>query len=167
MQIFHAIKSGFKSGLDFAGHSTRPEFWGFVLFMIAGGVAAHYFDAFILGYSPSSFGPVLLAFLTLTIIPYLAVGARRLHAMGMSGWWQMIPINLFLLSKLLFGYVDFNKPFVEPRDWIFPGLLMSLILIAVIIQLLLITWYSQASQKDAASTLQMPPLNPVADMQAV
>jgi len=167
MQIIGAIKAGFQRFRDFSGQSNRPDFWGFVLFMIAGGVAAHYFDAFVLGNSPSELGPVLLAFLAVTIIPYFACGARRLHAMGMSGWWQLIPVNLFLISQLLSGYVDFDKPFVQPSDWAMPGLLVGLLLVAVILQLLLVTWYSQDAKPAAMVESQaQDTLSPIIDLQA-
>ena len=147
MQSIEAVKSGFKRASDFSGTSTRAEFWGFALFIIAGGAIAHFLDLIILGASATTLGPITFIFAFAMAIPFFAVGARRLHAMGQTGWWQIIPFNLIMIAKLLS-----NNMRIEDTDgwtnWIFPGLLMVMALAGVCLQLLVITWYSQQSDQD-------------------
>jgi uncharacterized membrane protein YhaH (DUF805 family) len=64
----------------FDGRAGRPEFWMFVLVSII--------VSFLLSVLPL---PMLSPLYSLVIlIPSLAVGARRLHDTGRSGWWQLI-----------------------------------------------------------------------------
>jgi len=64
---------------DFNGRAKRPEYWWFVLFL------------FLLGAITAAVSEVLNSIVGLaTIIPSLAVGARRLHDINRSGWWQLL-----------------------------------------------------------------------------
>ena len=69
-----AIKICFSKYADFEGRARRSEYWWFYLF----GVLVSWIPY--LGWLAS------LAIL----IPSLAVGARRLHDTGRSGWWQLL-----------------------------------------------------------------------------
>ncbi len=73
-----------KKYAEFSGRATRQQFWMFVLInlliSIAVGIIGGILHTKILGNLYS------LALL----IPSLAVGARRLHDMGKSGWWQLL-----------------------------------------------------------------------------
>ncbi|MBX3585006.1 MAG: DUF805 domain-containing protein [Ramlibacter sp.] len=66
----------------FSGRASRPEYWWFFLFQILVSVAAGVV-------SDKLSGLVSLALL----LPALAVGARRLHDIGRSGWWQLLLIT--------------------------------------------------------------------------
>ncbi|RSS84129.1 DUF805 domain-containing protein [Streptomyces sp. WAC06614] len=71
----------------FSGRARRQEFWLFVLFSILVSIVLAVLDA-VLGTNG-----ILGAIYSLAIvIPSLAVGARRLHDTGRSGWWQLIAI---------------------------------------------------------------------------
>lgn len=63
---------------DFNGQATRPEFWWFALFvtLVAG--------AF--GYIHEAAASI---FMIAVLLPFLAVGARRLHDTGRSAWWLL------------------------------------------------------------------------------
>ena len=56
-----------------------PEFWWFFLFCFAGGVVLEFVSS-----------PISWAFSLATLLPSLAVGARRLHDTNKSGWMQLI-----------------------------------------------------------------------------
>lgn len=72
--------------VDFSGRAGRPEFWWFALFTFLVGLAVNAIFGSWLG---------MLANLALTL-PSLAVGARRLHDMGKSGWFQLIWLIPFI-----------------------------------------------------------------------
>jgi uncharacterized membrane protein YhaH (DUF805 family) len=65
---------------DFDGRIGRQEFWMFVLFCFGINVVLE-----VIGIELLSF-VVSLALL----VPSLAMGARRLHDTGKSGWWQLL-----------------------------------------------------------------------------
>jgi uncharacterized membrane protein YhaH (DUF805 family) len=76
---------------DFTGRSRRKEYWSFVLLNIAIFFVASMIDGILgLGNLLWLYGPVAtLAWLAL-IVPGLAVGVRRLHDLGKSGWWLLL-----------------------------------------------------------------------------
>ena len=80
-----AISRGFSNYFTFSGRATRAENWWWVLFTIAGVVALTIVEN-VAGI------PTLLSgiFRLATLIPSLAVGARRLHDINKSGWWQLL-----------------------------------------------------------------------------
>ncbi len=77
---------------DFKGRSRRSEFWFFVLFSAIVRAIANVIDAILHTGNANTGGVVsTLVFLAL-IVPSLAVGARRLHDTGRSGWWLLIAL---------------------------------------------------------------------------
>ena len=80
-----SISRVFSNYFNFSGRATRAENWWWVLFTIAGVVALTIVEN-VAGI------PTLLSgiFRLATLIPSLAVGARRLHDINKSGWWQLL-----------------------------------------------------------------------------
>ena len=88
MNFTEAITSGFQNYANFSGRAQRSAFWYWALFGFLASIVAGILDYSLFGESGT---PVLQSLFTLaTIIPYLAVGARRLHDTGRSGWWQLL-----------------------------------------------------------------------------
>jgi uncharacterized membrane protein YhaH (DUF805 family) len=76
-----AIKICFNKYAVFEGCAGRPEFWWWVLF------------TFIATGALGSLSPRLSsAFSVATLLPSLAVGARRLHDTDRSGWLQLLAL---------------------------------------------------------------------------
>jgi uncharacterized membrane protein YhaH (DUF805 family) len=76
----------------FNGRARRSEFWYFVLFNIAISMVLNFVGGAI------SF-PLLGSLYSLAIlIPALAVGVRRMHDVGKSGWFLLIPIYSLILA---------------------------------------------------------------------
>ena len=74
----------------FDGRARRKEYWMFVLANIIIGVIAG-FIAGILGSFLGMIVNIMVVLYTLAIlIPSIAVGVRRLHDTGRSGWWILI-----------------------------------------------------------------------------
>jgi uncharacterized membrane protein YhaH (DUF805 family) len=92
-----AINSVFGHYFDFKGRAMRSEFWWFVLFYILISVII---ALVLVQTSERAMSASLGLFFLVTFIPYLAVGARRLHDRNRTGWWQLIslvPLGGFLL----------------------------------------------------------------------
>ena len=71
---------------NFNGRASRKEYWMFYLFYMIFAIVAMVVDV-ILG-----FGFVYLLYVLALLIPGLAVGIRRLHDVGKSGWWLLISL---------------------------------------------------------------------------
>jgi uncharacterized membrane protein YhaH (DUF805 family) len=79
MNFQQAVQTCFRKYVDFSGRASRPEYWWFVL--------AYVIAAFVSGFIHEVLNLIVaLAFL----LPLLAVGARRLHDIGKSGWWLLL-----------------------------------------------------------------------------
>ncbi|MGB0894677.1 MAG: DUF805 domain-containing protein [Parashewanella sp.] len=76
----------FKKYADFTDRARRAEFWYFQLFALIVNVVLSLIAEFT---GVSIFGFI---FSIVVILPSLAVGARRLHDTGRSGWWQLIAL---------------------------------------------------------------------------
>nr|WP_325253515.1 DUF805 domain-containing protein [Amylibacter sp.] len=99
MDFATAVKTVFSKYVDFSGRATRPEFWWWVLFVFVASLILTTIDT-ILGLT--LFSPL---FSLATLLPGLAVSARRLHDINRSGWWQLImliPLIGFII--LIFWY---------------------------------------------------------------
>jgi uncharacterized membrane protein YhaH (DUF805 family) len=95
MNFGQSITSCFSQYATFSGRASRSEFWWFFLFQILVSVAASMV-------SEKLSGLVSLGLL----LPALAVGARRLHDIGRSGWWQLLLITVIGLLVLVFFWAQ-------------------------------------------------------------
>jgi uncharacterized membrane protein YhaH (DUF805 family) len=88
--VIDSVKGSLRKYADFSGIATRKEFWTFYLFYIVSNVTA--------GFVGSSLVENLVTLGLIT--PLIACGARRMHDVGKSGWFQIIPLyNLYLLVQ--------------------------------------------------------------------
>jgi len=76
---------------DFRGRARRTEYWMFTLVSVLVSVVLAFVDA-VLALDVGGFGLLGLLYGLAVLLPSLAVGARRLHDTGRSGWWQLIQI---------------------------------------------------------------------------
>ena len=106
MSFSEAIKTCFQKYAEFRGRASRPEFWWFVLLyyivifapvvpLIAVGSVGGPFDESGTNVAGVVFGIVIGVAVLALIIPYLAVGTRRLHDTGKPGWWWFITLVPF------------------------------------------------------------------------
>ena len=95
MNFGQAISVCLGKYVDFSGRAARPEFWWFFLFQILVSIVASF-----LGDMVSSLVSLAL------LLPALAVGARRLHDIGKSGWWQLIMLTVIGLLVLIYWWVQ-------------------------------------------------------------
>ena len=95
MNFSQAIQSCLAQYATFSGRATRSEYWWFFLFQVLVLVVA------------SMLGDVVNGIVTLLLLlPALAVGARRLHDIGRSGWWQLLMLTGIGYLVLLFWWVQ-------------------------------------------------------------
>jgi uncharacterized membrane protein YhaH (DUF805 family) len=80
-----------KQYADFNGRARRKEYWMFVLFNMIFAIVAMILDN-VLGIAMEGigYGPLYGLYLLAIIIPSIAVGVRRLHDIGKSGWMMLI-----------------------------------------------------------------------------
>ena len=95
MNFQDAVKSALTENYaNFNGRAARPEYWLFFLFYIVVYILGIVLD------SITGFGLFTLIVTLGLLLPSLAVGARRLHDTGKSGWFQLlyiIPVLGFLI----------------------------------------------------------------------
>ena len=88
MTFAESIRTCFSKYADGKGRATRSEFWYFYSFYVVVWTVAQVADNPILSLAPLSL-----------IIPNIAASVRRMHDIGRSGWFVLIPIyNLILLA---------------------------------------------------------------------
>lgn len=109
MNFQTSIKTCFSKYATFSGRASRSEFWFFFLFSVLGGIIAMIIDSMILGYSAEDDGPINLIFNILILIPSLAVGSRRLHDIGRSGWWQLIYFTIIGIILLIVWFATIGS----------------------------------------------------------
>jgi uncharacterized membrane protein YhaH (DUF805 family) len=97
---------------EFTGRAGRREFWTFWLTVHIALLAAAIFAQ--IPYLGILIGICLILAGLATFIPSLAVGARRLHDIGQSGWWQvLLIIPIFGLIPLVIMWAQPSKS--EPQ----------------------------------------------------
>jgi uncharacterized membrane protein YhaH (DUF805 family) len=84
-----AFRRAFANYANFHGRANRGEYWWWVLATFLIGAGLGIIDRALFGADTSV---TLLSGLwsLATLLPSLAVGARRLHDIDKSGWWQLI-----------------------------------------------------------------------------
>lgn len=95
MDFVSAIKSCLGQYAGFSGRAVRSEFWWFFLFQIIVMVIA------------SFLGDVVSGIVSIALLlPAFAVGARRLHDIGRSGWWQLLTLTGIGVLVLIYWWVQ-------------------------------------------------------------
>ncbi|TIC82889.1 DUF805 domain-containing protein [Nocardioides sp. GY 10127] len=90
MTITDAVTRVLTHYADFTGRARRSEFWYYVLAYVLLSIVLN-----LLGNLTGRPGEVLFGVVSSLVglallCPSLAVGARRLHDTGRSGWWQLL-----------------------------------------------------------------------------
>lgn len=89
----------FRQYADFGGRASRQEFWMFVLFNLLLAMAWAFVAGLLTGLFGGSFDQesrlmfmykLIAIYYAVTTVPAMAVGVRRLHDTGRSGWWMLI-----------------------------------------------------------------------------
>jgi len=97
-----------KQYTDFNGRARRKEYWMFVLFNLIFSMVW----GFICGFA--GFPEMAQLYTLAIIIPTIAVGVRRMHDVGKSGWFILIPVYSFILAVSKGDEVE-NKYGQDPK----------------------------------------------------
>ncbi len=85
----------------FCGRARRKEYWMFFLFNIIISFVMGFVLGFIggiLGIGTALSNPASVIYGLAVLVPGIAVGVRRMHDIGRSGWWLLFPfVNLVFL----------------------------------------------------------------------
>jgi len=82
----------------FSGRASREEYWMFFLLNTLVSLALGLVWGII---APTFVYHIISIYFLATIIPILALGVRRMHDIGRSGWWLFVPVVGFVF--LFFG----------------------------------------------------------------
>lgn len=97
MGFVDAVKSAYGNYANFKGRASRSEYWWFQLFFMI-----VYFGLSIamnaLGELGGIVGIVLLVFYIGSLLPMIALAARRMHDSDKSGWFMLIPFYSLYLA---------------------------------------------------------------------
>ena len=102
MTFGQSIKACFSKYADFNGRASRSEYWWWVLFVLLCSAAIGIVSEMLSG-----------VFSLAILLPYLAVGARRLHDTDRSGW--LLLLNLIPLIGWIILIVWFVQEGKEPN----------------------------------------------------
>jgi uncharacterized membrane protein YhaH (DUF805 family) len=106
MDIGTAVRSVLTQYANFTGRARRSEFWWFFLASFLASIVASIIDGVIGSAVVGTTGIVGLLLILALFVPSLAVGARRLHDTGKSGWWQLlllIPLIGFIVMVVFWA----------------------------------------------------------------
>ena len=108
-----AISRGFSNYFTFSVRATRAENWWWVLFTVLADVILSIVDILAGTYNAAISGGLLSRLFGLAVlIPSIALGARRLHDINRSGWWQL----MYLASILIVPFVVLIGWAIKPSD---------------------------------------------------
>ena len=92
--------------VGFSGRARRAEYWYYTLFVIIISIAANLISIAIT--KPGDVGVLSIVVALALFLPGIAVGVRRLHDTGRSGWWMLIPLLPIIGSIILLVFFVFR-----------------------------------------------------------
>jgi uncharacterized membrane protein YhaH (DUF805 family) len=97
-----AIRLGFQRYSDFNARSILAEYWWWLLFVVLTGIASTLIDMSIGTFCwEAQEGLLSVLFKLATLIPGLALGARRLHDINKSAWWLLMWLIVWLVIPMI------------------------------------------------------------------
>jgi len=102
-----ALPLYFKNYVNFQGRSSRGAYWWATLALILVSIGLAIVDSIVFSsFTIEGTGPLGALFSLATIIPGIAIGVRRLHDVGRSGWWLLIYFTIIGILLILFWSVQ-------------------------------------------------------------
>ena len=118
MPILQAAKRVLSRYARFSGRASRAELWWWVLGWFVLIAFTRFIDASVIApvlgfatFAPEAGQPLSVLVSLALLLPNLAVGARRLHDIGRTGWWLCIGIVPAVGALILiYFYVQPTQP---------------------------------------------------------
>ena len=95
---------------NFEGRARRKEYWMFFLFNLIFSYSLTFLDLFVL-----KTGFINLFYSLAVLLPSIAVVVRRMHDVGKSGWYILIPIYNLILA-MTEGELTVNEYGPNPKN---------------------------------------------------
>lgn len=96
LSVLNNYVATLKKFADFNGRARRSEYWYFVLVNFLVMMAFNFMSIALNG---SSFvGLLSVLFNLVVLVPSIAVAVRRMHDVGKSGWYALIPVYNLILA---------------------------------------------------------------------
>ena len=116
MGFTEAIKTCFRKYVGFSGRAARSEYWSWTLFVILLLIVALLLDLTVLALFNTTGVPIMILLAILaTLVPTVAVSARRLHDIDRSGWWAPLMVPA-LVWGFMRGTVGANRFGPDPLE---------------------------------------------------
>ena len=97
----------------FSGRARRQEYWMFVLSNVIIVVFLGIIDGMADSDSEGSRSTLTTLYVLATLIPFLAVGVRRLHDTGRSGWWMLIGVIPIIGAIVLLIFIIHDSQLMD------------------------------------------------------
>lgn len=113
MNMIEAVKAAFSNYATFSGRAQRSAYWWFVLFnlLVSAALAILFGGGGGMGHGMGGGNIANSLWSLATLLPSLAVGARRLHDIDRTGWWLLIGfIPLIGLIVLIVFFASKGTP---------------------------------------------------------
>jgi uncharacterized membrane protein YhaH (DUF805 family) len=89
---------------DFSGRAPRAEYWWYTLALVVIYLVVSILESLVgLDGLLGPYGLLTLLVLLATLVPGIAVTARRLHDTGRSGWWMLIAVVPYFFVGVMAG----------------------------------------------------------------
>lgn len=140
MTLGEAVKTCLKKYADFKGRARRSEYWFFYLFYIVLMLGVSFLFGIIGAFTSigDTIGSVVTVLLSLALVlPLAAAQFRRLHDVGISGWWLGSYWILSLVMVAMFVYVVAQAA-VGGEDAMYGFLMDHLLLCVVLVALMVV-----------------------------
>jgi uncharacterized membrane protein YhaH (DUF805 family) len=109
MNFMEAVSSVFRNYVGFSGRASRSEYWYWILFTVIVSVCLSILDRAIFP-DMAAASPLASVFTLATLLPGLAVAARRLHDIDRTGWWILIALTVIGGILLLVWFCQRGTP---------------------------------------------------------
>ena len=121
MAIKEAISYCFRNYVAFNGRAARSEYWYWTLFVYLLLIVAWLIDMTVFGFNTTGVNPMTVLASLATLLPTLAVSARRLHDIDRSGWWALLIFTVIGYIALIYwacmrGTVGANRFGPDPLE---------------------------------------------------
>jgi len=121
MGFTKATKAGFQNYVGFNGRAARSEYWYWTLFVYLLLIVAWLIDMTVFGFNTTGVNPMTVLAALATLLPTLAVSARRLHDIDRSGWWALLIFTVIgyivlLVWACMRGTVGANRFGPDPLE---------------------------------------------------